>query len=185
MPQQILSDLQTKCQATIDFLHGEYAKLQTGRANAALVEGIMVESYGSKMSLKGVASISIPESNQIAIQPWNRDQLPDVEKALRNSDLGLNPNNDGVIIRLILPPMTEERRTDLKKLVHKYAEDARISVRNARHESMDELKTKEKSKEISEDELKAKEDEIQNVVDEINKKIENAATQKDNDIMTV
>lgn len=167
------------------FLHEEYGKLQTGRANAALVEGVEVEVFGSSMPLKGLASISIPESNQIAIQPWNRDHLPNIEKAITLANLGLNPSNDGQVIRLIIPPLTEERRRDLVKLVHKYAEDARVSIRNARHEAMKKLETMEKEKEISEDELKGKEKSLQNEVDAYNAKVEEAAKNKEKDIMTV
>jgi ribosome recycling factor len=185
MPQQTLSDLESKCQEAIDHLHSEYAKIQTGRASAALVENIMVDSYGTKTPLKGVAGITIPESKQIAIQPWSRDQLPNIEKAILEADIGITPQNDGVVIRLNLPPMTEERRVELVKAVHKYAEDARISIRNARHEAMDRLKTLEKDKEISEDELRLKEKEAQTKVDEFNQKIEEATKKKEEDVMTV
>ena len=137
------------------------------------------------MPLKGIASISIPESNQIAIQPWNRDQLPNIEKAIVNANLGLNPQNDGTIIRLILPPLTEDRRKELVKLVHQYAEDARISIRNARHEALGKLKDMEKGKEIGEDELAIREKELQNTVDEFNKKVEEDAKKKEEDVMTV
>jgi len=181
----MIDQAKQKMQDAFDHLHTEYSKLQTGRANAALVESLMVESYGSKMPLKGLANISVPESNQIVIQAWNRDQLTSIEKAIRESTLGLNPQNDGVVIRLILPPLTEERRKDLVKLVHKYAEDARISVRNARHETLHDLKEQQKNKEISEDELVGKEKELQKVVDDYNEKIEEAAKHKEKDVMTV
>lgn len=185
MSDPIIQEAQVKMQDALDYLQAEYAKLQTGRANAALVESVMVDSYGSQMPLKGIASISIPESNQIAIQPWNRDQLPNIEKAITNANLGLNPQNDGTVIRLILPPLTEDRRKELVKLVHKYAEEARISVRNTRHEALSDFKAKEKDKEISEDELAGKEKELQKVVDDYNEKIEEIAKKKEQDIMTV
>lgn len=169
----------------MSYLHEEYSKLQTGRANAALVDSLEVECFGSTMPLKGLASISIPESNQIAIQPWNRDQLPNIEKAIRESNLGLNPSNDGQMIRLILPPLTEERRKDLVKLVHKYAEDARVSIRNARHEALKKWEAQEKTKEISEDELSGNEKGLQKEVDDFNQKVEENAKQKEKDIMTV
>jgi ribosome recycling factor len=182
---QTLQEAKDKFQKALDYLHEEYGKLQTGRANAALVENITVEVFGATMPLKGIANISIPESNQIAIQPWNRDHLPNVEKAITNAHLGLNPQNDGNFIRLILPPMTEERRKELVKLVHKYSEDARVSVRNARHEALTKLKNMEKEKEISEDELATKERDLQKIVDEYNAKIEEAAKHKEADIMSV
>ena len=180
-----MDQLKEKLQKAIDYLHEEYGKLQTGRANAALVESLMVESYGSKMPLKGLATITIPESNQIMIQPWNRDQLVSVEKAIKESNLGFNPQNDGVVIRIVLPQLTEERRRDLVKLVHKYAEDARISVRNARHELLNEYKQMQKDGDMSEDELAGREKEIQKVVDEYNQKIEDSAKKKETDVMTV
>ncbi|MBU1017561.1 ribosome recycling factor [Patescibacteria group bacterium] len=181
MSQQILNELDQKCQDAMDHLHQDYAKIQTGRANTALVESIMVDSYGAKVPLRGVATISIPEPKQIAIQPFNRDQLQSIEKALLEADLGLTPQNDGSFIRLNLPPLTEERRKELVKLVHKYAEDSRISIRNARHEALGQLK----GMEISEDELKGKEKNVQDKVDEFNKKVEEAAKKKEEDVMTV
>jgi ribosome recycling factor len=185
MENQAIEEASKKMSDALNFLHEEYGKLQTGRANAALVEGLEVEVFGSTMPLKGLASISIPESNQIAIQPWNRDHLTNIEKVIRESNLGLNPSNDGQIIRLILPPLTEERRKDLVKLVHKYAEDARISVRNARHEAMKKLESMEKGKEISEDQQAGLEKDLQKGVDDFNSKIEEAAKHKEKDIMTV
>ncbi|MBN2096206.1 ribosome recycling factor [Candidatus Peregrinibacteria bacterium] len=181
MPQQILNELNEKCQDALEHLHQDYAKIQTGRANTALVENVMVDSYGAKVPLKGVATISIPEPKQIAIQPFNRDQLQSIEKALLEADLGLTPQNDGSFIRLNLPPLTEERRRELVKLVHKYAEDSRISIRNARHEALGQLKEME----IGEDELKGKEKNVQEKVDEFNKKVEEAAKKKEQDVMTV
>lgn len=185
MPQITLSELSTKCTAAIDHLHNEYAKIQTGRASAALVENILVDSYGTKTPLKGIATITIPEAKQIAIQPWSRDQLTNIEKALLEANIGLVPQNDGVIIRLNLPPMTEERRKELVKSVGVYAEEARISIRNARHEAMDRLKELEKEKEISEDELRLKEKDVQTKVDEFNHKVEEGAKKKEKDVMTV
>lgn len=185
MTDQIFSDLNTKCEAALDHLHGEYAKIQTGRASAALVEGLMVDSYGAKTPLRGVATITIPEPKQIAIQPFNRDQLQNIEKAILEANLGLTPQNDGNFIRLNLPPLTEERRKELVKLAHQYAEDSRISVRNARHEALSHLKEMEKEKEISEDQMKGKEKEIQEKVDSFNRKIEEVAKHKEQDVMTV
>ena len=185
MPNQILDDAKKKMESALGYLHEEYGKLQTGRANAGLVDGLNVEVFGSTMLLKGLANISIPESNQIAIQPWNRDHLPNIEKAINDANLGLNPTNDGVAIRLIIPPLTEERRRDIVKMVHKYSEDARVSVRNARHEALSKLKNMEKEKAISEDELNSKEKAMQNIVDEFNKKIEEDSKQKEQDIMTI
>lgn len=185
MTAQTISELIQKCEASLSHLQTEYAKLQTGRASTSLVENLMVDSYGSKTPLKGVANISIPEPTQIAIQPWDRDSLTSIEKAIVEADLGLNPQNDGATIRLNIPPLTEERRKELVKLVHKYAEDSKISIRNARHDAINNLKKMEKEKEISEDELRAKEKEVQDKVDEFNKKLEEAAKHKEEDVMTV
>ena len=168
----IIKDLIQKCEDAIDHLHNEYSKIQTGRANTALVENVMVDNYGVKTPLKAMASISIPEPKQIAIQPWSRNQISIVEKAIIEADLGLNPQNDGTFIRLNIPPLTEERRKNLVKLVHKLAEDARISIRNGRHETINYFKDLEKAKEISEDELRGKEKIIQEKIDEFNKKVE-------------
>jgi ribosome recycling factor len=185
MPDSILNEAKVKMNKAVEFLQTEFSKLQTGRANAALVENVMVESYGAMMPLKGLASISVPESNQIAIQPWSRDQITSIEKAITAANLGLNPRSDGIVIRLTLPPLTEERRKDLVKLVHKYAEDARIAGRNARHESLSKLKNMEKEKEISEDMLNSKEKEFQKIVDDFNAKVDDMAKKKEKDVMTV
>lgn len=185
MPNQILSEAKMKMEHALSFLHEEFGKLQIGRASTTLVDSIMVDNFGALSPLKGVASITIPEPTQIAIQPWNRDQLPNIEKAINESSLGLNPSNDGTTIRIIIPPLTEDRRKDIVKLVHKYAEDARISIRNSRHEAMSSLKALEKEKLISEDELSSKEKELQNTVDEFNKKTEESSKNKEQEIMKV
>lgn len=185
MSDQAINEAKEKMENAMMYLREEFGKLQTGRANAALVEGLEVEVFGSTMPLKGLASISIPESNQIAIQPWNRDHLPNIEKAIIEANLGLNPSNDGLAIRLIIPPLTEERRKDLVKLVNKYAEDARVSIRNARHEALKKLEAMEKNKEISEDELSGKEKSLQSEVDDFNARVEESAKNKEKDIMTV
>lgn len=181
MSEQVLQESKQKIQKAVDFLHEEFAKLQMGRATTALVDSITVESFGATMPLKAVASISIPESNQIAIQPWNRDQLASIEKAIRESGLGFNPSNDGIMIRLTIPPLTEERRRDLVKIVHKYAEESRVSIRNSRHEALHKLKQMS----LSEDDMKGMEKKIQTIVDEYNEKIEDAAKHKEKDILTI
>lgn len=181
MSQHVLTQAFEKFQKSLDHLQVEFSKLQTGRANAALVEGLMVETYGTKMPLKGLASIAVPEFNQIMIQPWDRSQLQAIEKSIRDANVGLNPQNDGVVIRLVVPALTEERRKELVKLVNRTAEETRIAVRNARHEALSELKKLE----LPEDDLKGKENLLQKQVDEFNKKIEEAAKKKEQDVMTV
>jgi len=185
MPDKAINEAKTKMESAYNYLLAEFSKLQMGRANPALVENLMVESFGTMMPLKGLASISIPETTQIAIQPWNRDSLVHIEKAIANSNLGLNPQNNGTLIRIQLPPLTEERRKELVKLVYKYVEDAKISIRNARHDGLSRLKTMEKNKEISEDLLSSKEKEFQKMVDDYNIKIEETGKKKEKDVMTV
>jgi len=185
MLNEIINEAKGKMAKALEYLHEEFGKLQTGRANAALVEGVMVDSYGAKMPLKGMANITIPESDQIAIQPWNRDQLVNIEKAITDANLGFTPQNDGAMIRIILPNLTEERRKDLVKLVNKYAEDSRISIRNSRHEALSAMKELEKAKEVSEDELRGKEKELQVIVDDFNKEVETTSKHKETDIMTI
>ncbi len=185
MTEPILQELIAKGQATLVHLHSEFSKLQTGRANAALVEGLIVDSYGAKVQLKSVASISVPDAKTVSIQPWDPGQIAAIEKAIRDSSLGLNPQNNGLAIHLNLPPPTEERRKELVKVLHRYVEEARIALRNSRHDALSKLKELEKGKEIGEDLLLAKEKEIQKHVDEVNAEIEGSADKKEKEIMTV
>lgn len=171
--------------AVIDHLKGEFAHLQIGRASAALVEHLLVEAYGSNQPLKGIASISVPDAKTVQIQPWDRSLLSAVEKAIRNSDLNLAPTNDGVVIRLNLPPLTEERRRDLAKVVGKLAEEARISIRRARQNMHDEMKSQQKASAITEDQLHIYEKKLQESVDKMNLEIETMAKNKEKDIMTI
>ncbi|MBI5421770.1 ribosome recycling factor [Candidatus Peregrinibacteria bacterium] len=185
MIESIIQEFKAKGQAAIDHLHAEFSKIQTGRASAALVETLMVDSYGSKVALKSVASISIPDAKTVSIQPWDRSQIPAIEKAIRESNLGLNPQNNGIAIHLNLPPLTEERRKELVKVLHKYAEEARIALRNCRHDVLAKLKEMEKEKEIGEDMLLAKEKEVQKGVDDYNAQIEEGVAKKEKEIMTI
>jgi len=185
MTEPIIQELKTKGQAALDHLHSEFSKIQTGRASAALVEMLMVDSYGTKMPLKSLANITVPDAKTISIQPWDRGQIASVEKAIRDSNLGLNPQNNGIAIHLNLPPLTEERRKELVKVLHRYAEESRIVVRNLRHEALDQLKALEKAKEIGEDQLEVAEKEAQKHVDGFNAQIEEAAKKKEKDVMTV
>jgi ribosome recycling factor len=185
MTEPIIQELKTKGHAAMDHLQSEFSKIQTGRASAALVETLMVDSYGTKMPLKSLANITVPDAKTISIQPWDRGQIASVEKAIRDSSLGLNPQNNGIAIHLNLPPLTEERRKELVKVLHRYAEESRIAVRNLRHEALDRLKALEKAKEIGEDQLAVAEKEAQKHVDEFNAMIEEAAKKKEKDVMTV
>lgn len=169
----------------IDHLKTEYSHLQIGRASASLVENVMVEVYGSHQPLKGVAHISVPDAKTIQIQPWDKSTLQAIEKGIQMANLGLNPSNDGLVVRIAIPPLTEERRRDLTKVVHKLAEDARISVRHSRQAVMDKIKGQEKAKEISEDMAKGLEKKLQEKVDAMNSDIEMMAKSKEADVMKV
>ncbi len=164
----------------LDHLHSEFSKLQTGRANASILEHIMVEAYGQRMELKGVASISVQDARSIVIQPWDKSVLGTVEKAIQVANLGVNPVNDGVVIRLNFPSMTEERRVQIKQIVSKLAEQTKIKVRQDRQIAHDQIKSVPE-----EDEKERLQKELQRLVDEANKKIDEAAKKKQQEVMTV
>ncbi|MBI5412039.1 ribosome recycling factor [Candidatus Peregrinibacteria bacterium] len=185
MVDKVIQQAIQSFQKSLDHLHQEFSKLQTGRANASLVEHLEVESYGARMPLKGLATILVPDAKTIAIQPWDRSLIPNIEKAIQESKLGLNPRSDGVLLRLNLPPLTEERRRELTKIVHTIAEETKIAIRQARHDGLDEMKRMEKGKEIGEDQLSMGEKKLQEKVDEFNKKVEEGAKKKETDIMTI
>lgn len=165
---------------TLDHLHAEFGKLQTGRANAAAIEHISVEAYGQRMELKGVASISVQDARSIVIQPWDKSVLGDIEKAIQISNIGVNPVNDGIVIRLNYPPMTEERRKQVTKVVKELAEHAKIRIRQDRQTAND------AAKEIAEEDEKERvQKELQHLVDQLNVQIDDAAKQKEKEVMTV
>jgi ribosome recycling factor len=180
-----IQDAAKEFESAMTHLQGEYAKLQVGRANPALVESVSVEAYGTSQPLKAVASISVPEPRTIQIQPWDKGMLAAIEKGILNASLGLNPVNDGVCVRLAIPPLTEERRSELAKLVHKLAEDAKISIRNVRQDGHKQFKQLKDSGDITEDDLHGAERKLQEKVDDFNKRIEEMATGKEKDVMTV
>jgi ribosome recycling factor len=161
----------------------DLARVRTGRASAALLEGINVDYYGTSMPLNQVASVAIPESRLLTIQPWDIKILGDIEKAILKSDLGLTPTNDGKIIRVNVPPLTEERRKELVKLVKKTAEECKVAIRNVRREAIERLKSQKKAKEISEDDLFRLQDEAQKVTDDHIKKVEVIVADKEKEIL--
>ncbi len=175
-----VASFQKEVEKVLHFLHGEYGKLQTGRANASLVEHIDVDAYGQKMQMREVAGISIQDARTIVIQPWDPTVLQNIEKALQQSPLGVNPMNDGVIIRLNLPPMTEERREQLKKIVQKLAEEARISIRQHRQKSHDQLK-EEKDETLRKTLLEY----LQKEVDKANEQIDEVRVKKEEELMKI
>ncbi len=182
-------DLQTAeklFQDAIKHLEGEFAKMQVGRASTAMVDGLLVEAYGSLQPLKHFATVSTPDPKTIMIQPWDKAMLAPIERAIRErKDLGLNPMNDGSVVRITLPMPTEERRKELAKVAKAKGEEARISVRNARHKANSRIQEQEKEKEISEDESRALQRELQQNVDKANKKIEEVVKTKEKEILTI
>ena len=172
-------------QDALDHLHESFGTLHTGRATPAMVDQVMVQAYGSMMKLQEVASISVPEPQMILIQPWDKSSLASIEKALTAANLGLNPVNEGHLIRLNMPPMTEERRLELVKRVGQLAEDAKISIRNARGTAHSAFKQLEDKDEITEDVRRLSEKHLQEKVDESNKMIEELSKKKEQEVMTI
>lgn len=170
---------------SVEALRKEFSSIRTGRASLALLDGIMVNYYDTPTPLQQLASLSIPESRQILIQPWEQKIVPDIEKAILKSDLGLTPTNDGKTIRINIPPLTEERRKLLVKTVKKKAEEAKVSVRNIRRDTNEEIKKLEKEKHISEDVVKKIQDEIQKITDSYINKVDEVLSLKEKEIMEV
>lgn len=172
-------------EGAVDTLKKEFASVRTGRASLALLDGIIVDYYGNPTPLQQLASLSVPESRLIAIQPWEQRIIPDIEKAIMKSDLGLTPSNDGKTIRIGIPPLTEERRKQLVKVVRKRTEESKIAIRNIRRDSNEELKRLEKEKHLSEDDVKKSLDEIQKLTDSYIVKVDEVLKHKENEIMEV
>ena len=180
-----LKDLKRRMDGALDALHREFAGLRTGRASVGLVEPIQVDAYGSSMPMNQVGSISVPEPRMVSVQVWDKSLVGAVEKAIRESGLGLNPVNDGQLVRVPIPPLSEERRVELTKIAGKYAEQGRVAVRNVRRDGMEMLKKMEKDGEISQDEHHLWSDEIQEMTDEHIKKIDEIYHQKEEEILQV
>lgn len=178
-------DLKRRMEGALTTLHSEFAGLRTGRASASLVEPITVDAYGSQMPMNQVGTISVPESRTISISVWDKGLVASVEKAIRESGLGLNPAAEGQTVRINIPELNEERRKELTKVGGKYAEQARVAVRNVRRDGMDHLKKAQKDKEISEDELKEYSDRVQSLTDEMIGKIDELLATKEKEIMQV
>jgi ribosome recycling factor len=183
--QAVQKDFETRMQAAIDALTREFASVRTGRANAALLDAVRVEAYGNMTPINQVASVSVPDPRTILIQPWDASQMKEIEKGIVRSDLGLNPSNDGKVIRLTMPTLTEERRKQLAKTVGKFAEDARVAIRNARREANDKMKALAKDKKISEDEERRGHDQIQKATDRFTAKVDELTKKKEQELLTV
>lgn len=169
----------------MEHLKKELRNIRSGRASAAMVEDLPLEAYGSMTDMKSVASISTPDPRTIQIEPWDANVVKDIEKAIQNSNLGLTPNTAGKVIRLVLPPMTEENRKNLVKNVHQRAEDGRIRIRNVREEVRDAIISKEKAKEIGEDEKFRLQEQLDKLTADLNAQIEKLASEKEKEIMTI
>lgn len=185
MIEKILEETGEKMEKSLGAFRRELAGIRTGRATTTLLDSIRVDAYGQKMPLNQVASVSVPESRVILVQPWDRTIVSDVEKAIHKSDLGLVPNTDGNVIRLIIPHLTEERRHDLVKIVRKQAEEARVSVRNVRRDANDSLKKAQKDGTISEDDSHKAMDDVQELTDKYVEEIEKTLKSKEDEIMEV
>ena len=183
MKDEILSELREKMAKTGEALKKEFKRIRTGRASTALLDGIKVHCYDTQMPLEQVASISVPESRLITIQPWDQSVIGEIEKSILKSELGLTPMNDGKIIRISIPPLTEERRKELAKLAKKMAEDSKIAIRNLRREANEMFKGLKNEKEISEDEFHGSQEDVQKITDEFVKKIEEITAQKEKEII--
>ena len=181
----IYASHEERMKKAIEVLRREYSSLRAGRATTGLLDKITVDYYGAQSPINQVANISIPEPRTIVIQPWDKKMLPAIEKAILKSDLGLTPNNDGMVIRLILPQLTQQRRQELTKLVHKGAEDSRVAIRNLRRDANESLKKVEKDKAASEDEVKKAQEEIQKLTDKYIKEVDQVMAVKEKGIMEV
>ena len=182
---QVKSETKNKMEKTLDSLKTDFGGLRAGRAHVSLLDGIMVEAYGSMTPLSQVGTISVPDARTLSISVWDRGLSKAVEKAIMESDLGLNPASDGQLIRIPIPPLSEERRKELTKVAGKYAESNKVAIRNLRREALDEVKKMKKEGTISEDDEKRYENEIQKMTDESIKKIDEMYAQKEKDILQV
>ncbi len=179
------NDVKRRMDGAVDVLTKEFGGLRTGRASASLLDPVMVEAYGSKMPLNQVGTVTVPEPRMLAVQVWDTGLVKATEKAIREAGLGLNPMPEGSTIRVPVPDLNQERRTELQKVAGKYAEAARVSVRNVRRDSMDALKKAQKDSNITEDDLKRLSEEVQKLTDETIKKIDTMLADKEKDIMRV
>lgn len=181
----VLLEAEEHMEKALAALDRDFSKLRTGRASTALVDNIKVDYYGTLTPLHQLASVAVPDSRTVTIQPWDRGAFSSVEKAILKSDLGLTPINDGKLIRISIPPLTEERRKELGKISRKYGEDAKVAVRNVRREANDQLKKLEKDKTLSEDELKKATEEIQKLTDKFVSAVDGKCQSKEKEIMEI
>jgi ribosome recycling factor len=182
---QRIADANVRMEKSVEALHRELMTVRTGRASPALLERLTVDYYGSPTPLQTIAGISVPEASMLVIQPYDRTSLGAIEKAIQKSDLGLNPSNDGQVIRVAIPQLTEERRKDLVKVIHRKAEEARVAVRNIRRDEVDHLRRVEKEGHISKDEVASKLIDVQKITDQFVARIDDATQRKEAEILEV
>jgi ribosome recycling factor len=181
----VLAECERRMARTVEVLQQDFAGIRTGRATPQLLDKVQVDAWGSAQPVQSVASIAIPEPRLVVIQPWDKSLIPAIEKAIQKSDLGLTPNNDGSVIRLALPPLTEQRRTDLAKQVRKRAEEAKVAVRNVRRDADSELKKLEKDGKLSQDDLRRSTERVQKLTDQAVKQVDEAADRKEKEVKEV
>ena len=179
------TNIKEKMEKTISVLSEKFSEVRAGRANPAILNKVKIDYYGTPTPINQVAGVSVPEARLIVIQPWDASVLKEIEKAILASDIGINPNNDGKVIRLAFPELNEERRKEIVKDIKKMAEEAKVAVRAIRRDGIDEAKTKQKNSEMTEDELKTAEDEIQKITDKYVEEVEKVLEQKEKEIMSI
>ncbi|MBW2478258.1 MAG: ribosome recycling factor [Deltaproteobacteria bacterium] len=185
MIADVKSNAKNAMNKSLDALKRELGKVRTGRASLSIIDDVKVDYYGTPTPLNQVGTLAVPEPRMITIQPWEKNLIPEIEKAILKADLGLNPASDGQLVRLVFPPLTEERRKEMVKQVKRIGEDAKIAVRNSRRDANDALKKLEKDKEISEDELKRAEKDVQDLTDSFVEKVDQIVAEKEKDLMEI
>ena len=182
---EIYKVAEEKMNKSVNAMLNEYAAIRAGRANPAVLDRVEVEYYGAPTPLNQMAAISVPDARTLVVQPWDKSSLKDIERGILTADIGINPQNDGSVIRLVFPPLTEERRREIGKNIFKLAEDCKIAIRSIRRDAMDKLKDQKKKAEITEDDLKDEEKKMQKLTDKFCKEIDGLAAKKDKEIMEV
>ncbi len=185
MVDDLFGDAERRMQKAVEALKHDLSSIRTGRASSALLERISVDYYGTPTPVNQLATITVPEARLLVIQPWDRKMLTDIEKAIQKSDLGINPNNDGQVIRLAIPPLTEERRREMVKNLHKKMDEHKVAIRNIRRDVQDKLRDRKKKKEISEDELKRGTDRLQKLTDRYIDEMDKVGKSKELEILEV
>ncbi|MBD3233624.1 MAG: ribosome recycling factor [candidate division Zixibacteria bacterium] len=185
MIKDVLKDIESRMKKSVDALDAELKSMRIGKASPALLDNLRVEYYGTKVPINQVANVSAPEPRLLVVQTWEKDMVDEVVKAIMKSEMGLNPSTEGNIIRIPIPPMSEERRKETVKLVKKFGEDCKVAIRNVRRDANDRLKTADKNKEISEDQMRKGQDQVQEVTDKYTKSIDELVEKKEKEVMEV